>query len=385
MTSRWYDARPVYVEFPDFGFGPAAAALALINGLDDPYDWHLVSSGSAAAYARDHLPDAAHHELDTFDRASWEWFRRLASSGSLTLSITNPDFAAWAAEQGYAVGIIDTLDWMWPSLPAGVDRARFHLTQAFFGETAKAGGSPSSAEVVQPIVDPSLWGISGRSRQPQPGTVVISFGGMHLPLPFGDELVAEYTRWFLGAALPLLVYHPGISKVSIVGGRTDLPDLVPRLWSGHPAVEVHPRLPQPLYSALLHSATYLLLSPGLGSLYECAASGLAPLLQPGWNMSMLLQAYHVALTGYEHLCPWPWLEEAAGDISDQAEHDGLVYLARRIHHTIQEDLDSPESMLVKPILRYLELGDASAPLCLPMSDALPTATERLTYHLRSLS
>lgn len=382
MACRRHSARPVYVEFPDFGFGPAAAALAVINGMDEPYDWHLVSSGSAAAFARAHLPNAAHLQLDTFDRASWQQFRELAPSGSLTVSITNPDFAAWAAGQGYAVGIVDTLDWMWPSLPDGVDRARFHLTQMFFGDTAKADRLRPPAEVVRPIIDPSLW--RAGDREPSPGTAVIGFGGMHLPLSFGDRLVADYTRWLLGAALPILLDQSDISKISIVGGRPDLPSLVPPEWSDHPAVEVRPSLPQPLYSALLRSAKYLLLSPGLGSLYECAASGLTPLLQPGWNMSMLLQAYHVRLTGYGHLSLWPWLEEAAVDIGNLPEHDGLVHLARRIQETIQEDLHNPESLLVEPIQRYLEPSERSAPLGFKVPDELPTAAERLSHHLQSL-
>jgi hypothetical protein len=382
LACRRHDARPVYVEFPDFGFGPAAAALALINGVEEPYDWHLVSSGSAAAFAQAHLPNAAHLQLDTFGRASRRQFRGLAASGSLTISITNPDFAAWAAGEGYAVGIVDTLDWMWPSLPAGVDQAQFHLTQLFFGDTAKAARPHPQAEVVRPIVDPSLWRIG--DRQPSPGTAVIGFGGMHLPLRFGDRLVADYTRWLLGAALPILLDQSGIAKVSIVGGRPDLQNLVPPQWSDHPAVEVRPSLPQPLYSELLRSAKYLLLSPGLGSLYECAASGLTPLLQPGWNMSMLLQAYHLERNGYEHLCPWPWLAEAAGDIGDLPEHQGLVYLARRIQQAIREDLHNPESLLVKPILRYVELREMSAPLSFKVPDELPTAAERLSHHLQSL-
>lgn len=382
MACRRQDARPVYVEFPDFGFGPAAAALAVINGVREPYDWHLVSSGSALAFARDHLPKAAPLQLDTFDSASWPQFRELAPRGSLTVSITNPEFAGWAAGQGYAVGIIDTLDWMWSSLPDGVDLARFHLTQMFFGDTAKAGRVHPRTEVVRPIIDPSLW--PANDRKPSPGTAVIGFGGMHLPLSFGDGLVADYTRWLLGVALPILLDQSDITKVSIVGGRPDLPSLVPARWSGDAAVEVRPRLPQPRYSALLRSAEYLLLSPGLGSLYECAASGLAPLLQPGWNMSMLLQAYHVGRAGYGHLSPWPWLEEAALDIGDLPEHDGLVYLAKRIQETIQEDHCNSESLLAEPILHYLRPRELSEPLDFKVPDELPTAAERLSHHLQSL-
>jgi hypothetical protein len=383
LACRRRDARPVYVEFPDFGFGPAAAALAVINGVDEPYDWHLVSSGSAAAFAYEHLPDAAHVQLDTFDPASWGQFHDHAPRGAFTVSITNPDFAAWAASQGYAVGIIDTLDWMWSSLPDGIDQTKFRLAQMFFGDTAKPCRESPPTEIVRPIIDPSLW--RADDKGPSPGIAVIGFGGMHLPLSFGDQLVADYTRWFLDVALPILLDHSDIKKVAIVGGRPDLPSLVPPRWSDDPAVEVRRRLPQPRYSALLRSANYLLLSPGLGSLYECAASGLAPLLQPGWNMSMLLQAYHVRLAGYGHLSHWPWLEEAAIQIGGRPEHDGLVYLAERIQQTIHEDRGNSESLLSEPILRYLEPKEPPAPLGFKVPDELPTAAERLSHHLQSLA
>jgi hypothetical protein len=376
---RRYRDRPVYVEFPDFGFGPAAAALTLINGLEDPPEWHLVSSGSAAEFARLHLPDAFHHELDTFDPACWERFPGLRAPGSLIISLTNPEFAGWAAREGCAVGVVDTLDWMWPVLPAGVEETCLHMTQAYFHNDAMTRLPSPSARVVRPIVDPRLW----RSQRPTPapGTAVIGFGGMHLPVPFGDELVATYTRWFLAQALPLLVNEAEMSTITIVGGRSDLSSLVPEEWSQHRAIEVRPRLSRSEYSRLLRSAEHLLLSPGLGSLYECSTSGLAPLLQPGWNMSMLLQAFHVSELLYEHMCRWEWLEEAVGDVKGKPEGEGLALLVRRIRETIHEDQAASESFLLKPIRTYLERGEGSAPLRLPLPMALPSAVDLLNDHL----
>jgi hypothetical protein len=373
-------ARPVFVEFPDFGYGPAAAALALINGVEDAYHWNLVSTGGAAAFARDQLPGADLHDLDTFDPGSWERFHDIAPAGSATVSVTNPEFGIWAAKAGYPVGIVDTLDWMWPALPPGVEQVRFHLIQAYFGDRASSSRHNASAEVVQPIVDPSLWPAGGAGRRP--GSTVIGFGGMRVPTPGGDELVEQYTRWFLGAALPILVGHRKVRTISIVGGHAGLEDLVPARWSD--AVQVHPRLAQADYAGLLRSAEHLLLSPGLGSLYECTSTRLQPLLQPGWNLSMLLQAFHVTQTPYPHVCPWQWQEEAVAQVKNRSEHDALRYLTGRIRDAIQEDLDRRESMLVKPILRYIERVDSSAGLALDVSDAPPPAAAHFSRHLRSL-
>jgi len=165
--------------------------------------------------------------------------------------------------------------------------------QAYFGDKPSLSHHSASAEVVQPIVDPSLWSDEGAGRRP--GTAVIGFGGKHVPTPGGDELVERYTRWFLGAALPILLDHPqAVKGITIVGGRVDLEISFPRngrmrcryarAWS---------RPTTPSCSARLSTCCS---APGLGSLYECASTRLQPLLQPGWNLSMLLQAFHVTRT-----------------------------------------------------------------------------------------
>jgi hypothetical protein len=365
-------ARPVYVEFPDFGYGPAAAALALINGVRDAYRWNVVSTGGAAAFAGEQLPEAGHFDLDTFDQGSWKLFEEIAPPGSAIVSVTNPEFGIWAADAGYRVGIVDTLDWMWPALPSGVRQVKFHLVQAYFGNRSSRSRHNRSAEVIRPIVNPLLWPTGGAG--PGSGSTVIGFGGMQVPTPGGNELVKRYTRWLLATALPILVRHPKVTTITIVGGRADLEDLVPRRWSK--AVQVRPRLPQADYADLLRSADHLLLSPGLGSLYECASTGLQPLLQPGWNLSMLRQAHDVTTTTtYPYVCRWPWLDQALTRVEGQPEHDALRYLTSRIRDAIRKDRSREESMLAEPIRQYLG-RDGSAPalqLDGDTSKALPVA------------
>jgi hypothetical protein len=199
-------------------------------------------------------------------------------------------------------------------------------------------------------------------------------------------LVERYTRWFLSAALPILSGHRKVKTIRIVGGRADLKDLVPAEWSD--AVEVHPRLIQADYAKMLRSAEHLLLSPGLGSLYECTSTHLQPLLQPGWNLSMLLQIFHVIQTQrpYPYVCPWEWMEEAVTHMRGQPEQDALRYLTGRIRDAIQEDTDRQESMLVKPIMGYLERDSSSPALVLDLHtyDALPSAAAHFSDRLRSL-
>ncbi|MGH3168759.1 MAG: hypothetical protein ACRDN0_23120 [Trebonia sp.] len=110
MTSTRPDRRPVYLEFPDFGYGPASTLLSLIRPVTDRYDWHIVSTGGAAAFALAQIPGAALHDLDTYHPGSWPGFARIAPAGALLVSVTNPGFAGWALRNGYCVGVVDTLD-----------------------------------------------------------------------------------------------------------------------------------------------------------------------------------------------------------------------------------------------------------------------------------
>lgn len=377
MTSTPSDRKPVFVEFPDFGYGPASTLLALINGIAEDFAWHVVSTGGAAAFARRQLPDAACHDLDTFDPSAWPALLRVAPPASLVVSCTNPEFAAWAIRHGYRVGVVDTLDWMWPTLPDALSDAEFHLVQAYFAAPAGRGGGQ---EVVRPIVDPTLWPPSGNRRRP--GTALIGFGGMHLP--GGDDLVAAYVRWLLAAALPVLVEHAGATHVTIAGGRSDLAALVPKPWHAHPTVRVRAALDRASYAGLARAAEHLVISPGLTSIYECAASALTPLLQPGFSMSMILQLHNVALTGYPHLSAWPWLTEAARTVAGMPEADGVRHVASRIAATMRE-ADPDGETIGKALMRYVERAEESPGLRVPVDPGLPDGAALLAAHLGRLA
>lgn len=215
----------------------ASTLLALIGGLAGRFDWHVVSAGGAAQFVRAQLPGAVLHDLDTFEPRNWSAFLGMAEPGSLVVSSTNPEFAAWAIRNGYRVGLIDTLDWMWPALPDVLDAAEFHLVQAYFGASASSASDIGGRrQAIRPIVDPGLWTADG--IHVQSGTALIGFGGMRLPS--GNDVVAAYVRWFLGAVLPMLVDEAGAVEITIAGGRADLSELVPRRWRTHPVVRTVP-------------------------------------------------------------------------------------------------------------------------------------------------
>lgn len=373
------DLPPVYIEFPNFGYGPASAALALVEPIIDSYSWHIVSTGGAAQFAQKHLPNAALHDIDSFHPENWVQFLRRAPRGSVVLSATNPHFAGWAARNGYRVGIIDTLDWMWEVPPPGVEDAEFHLVQRYFGFRPVVHGTNGIRQPIRPIVDAALWiSASGERR---PGSALIGFGGM--AVPGRDAGTADYVAWLLAAVLPVLVEHEGCSRVAVVGARADIAELVPAPWSRHPAIEVHAGLDRARYATLVRASEHLVLAPGLASIHECAAAGLAPMIQPGFSMSMVLQASDLQATGYPHIAAWPWAEEAVGKLAGMAEVEGLGYLADLIDTTV--GTEDPDTCGITHALRaYLDRSPTQR-LELPETRDLPDGRTLLAEHLHALT
>lgn len=378
MTYTQSDKAAVYLEFPDFGYGPASTLLSLIRPVADQYAWHVVSTGAAAAHVLAELPDATLHDLDTFPSDNWPKFGEAVPPGALVISVTNPGFAGWAIQRGYRVGVVDTLDWMWGHDQA-LNDAEFHIVQSYF---ASAPSMPSlTREYVRPIVDTAMWPAKDQTASTS-GATVVGFGGMHLP--GADGMVADYVRWFLRATLPLLIDHANSASVTIAGGRSDLALLVPDEWAAHPAVHVRAGLGQAEYATVAQGAEHLLCSPGLASIYECATSGLSPLWQPGFSMSMLLQTRQLAATGYQHIAAWPWMREVAEHIAGLPEDEGVRCVVERIQSTVRE-VDPSGELLAKYVVQYIESSGTREPFAVPVDVALPDALTLFAAHLRRLT
>lgn len=333
MKSR---AGQVIIEVADFGFGPATTALAAVRLIRNDFSLRVVSTGNAGLLLRQELPHAAHYELNTWDPTRWDDFRKLVPQDSVVvISVANPPFATWALRQSYRVGLLDSLDWLWPDDEEDLlSLAEFHLVQAYYGrQTSRA---IRKRQWVRPVVDPKIWP-SGQHLA-RSGTSVVAFGGMNVP---GQEtLVARYVRWLLPATLDVLINEWGSHQVTIVGGRPDLESLVPLRWRRHPALQVRVGMARANYAALIRSAEHLVLTPGLASIYECMIENIQPIYQPGFNLSMIIQLDDLMAAGYPYAIAWPWQSKTVQSARGLAESDGLRVVAAHITQTITSDDDS---------------------------------------------
>ncbi|MFD9941266.1 hypothetical protein ACFWYW_44750 [Nonomuraea sp. NPDC059023] len=350
----------IYVDVPNLGFGPAATALAALARIPDK-EIHLLATGESARHLLRERPGCAHHDVNTLRP---DLCAGLLPPEALVVSITNPEFAAWALEQGHEVGVVDVLPWLWPlARPAAEPdpaRLRFHLVQAGFGPHPHG-------EPVAPIVDTALWR-PGVARRPH--LAVIGFGGMGMS-GTGHHL-ATFARWFLAAVLPVLVER---ARVVVAGGSRDLTALLPYGWADHPAVEVHSAVPAAGYATLMGAAGHVLIPAGMSTLHECASAGITPFVLPGWTISTMLATDRLAEEGYPYACPWPGQRAAFEPVLGRPEPE-LVQRAARI----AADGMTTADFLTSALRRFLARGPAHVPLPLA-PETLPRAADRLAEHV----
>src|SRR5262245_3884858 len=115
-AARTWQGRPmkdVYVEVHDFGFGPACGFLDITERFAGQYRWHVLAAGNAAAFIAKERPDVKMIEFNGFRRENWPLLAAIMPPDAPLLTLSNPNFAAFAAREGHHVLFVDQLDWMW--------------------------------------------------------------------------------------------------------------------------------------------------------------------------------------------------------------------------------------------------------------------------------
>lgn len=366
----------LYAEVTDFGYGPAHALITALRGWDDAPATTIFSSGNAAKLLYATLPSAELVELDCSRPANWPAFvsRVPAASPVLTLS---PSFAQFASGSGYRVGLVDQLDWMWDDQADTLSGLAFHIIQAYFGLDPCRQGR--RGKLVNPIVDPCFT--SRASRTEVTNSAVLGFGGMSM---MGRANAADgYVHWMLNSALPILLDEGGCETVVIVGGRAELDSLVPPRWRQDRRLSFVTAAPPDDYAQLLRCSRHQLLTPGLATIYECAALGIAPLLGPGLNKSMLLQLDDLVRLGYRHIVRWPFHDELCRQVRELPQPAALLHIRAAIGRAVDAATVNSGGWASASIREYVTEPTARVPLALPDHDC-PDARDAIRAALSEL-
>jgi len=321
----------VFVQATDFGFGPAAVLLALIEPLANELEFCFISSGNALRLIRQTVPGATTYEVECNFARNWSAILSIAPPRSIIIT-ASPGFAAWSAEKGYRVGLINPLDWM-SGERLTVPPLAFHLVPAYYGPNPD-GAREEGASLIRPVVASCFLG--ELPEGPAPYACLIAFGGM-AAIGGREDLANRYASWLLGSTLPVIVDELGIIPVAIVGGNACLPALAGKHWHPHPGVRLIPALGTAVYARLLRTTPHIIVTPGLSTIYECHAAGLSPFLQPGYNKSMVLQLHDLVELGYPHVAMWPWAGENIESIRQMPQPEALKFISSLIERAIEED------------------------------------------------
>ncbi|EDN71329.1 hypothetical protein BGP_0799 [Beggiatoa sp. PS] len=349
--------RQVFFEAPDFGFGPISTTIELVSHLTEEFNCQIISSGNSLALAKASLAKIAMHEVETFNSNGWVFVKNVIPPSSVIISNTNLPFAAWAIEQGHHVGVIDTLFWMWDSLPSELEQCLFYAAQYYFGHSKGHSNkylNTLPVKMTRPFINETSW--TDTCPNKRHGSVLISFGGMKVPID--PNLSKEYVRWILDNILPILFDSNQVTLVEIVGGMPDLHLVIQEKWRDDFRVQILGFLTPLAYRERLKSAQFVFISPGVNSIYETFTAKFAPFFLPAFSMSMIHQAYDLVRSlGYQHIAQWPWVDEVRKQFIGCDEMTGVSIVSDTIRKTIKEGKNTA-TFLKAPIENYLSSIDS---------------------------
>lgn len=264
-----------------FGFGPAAA-VAVLAGELAPVCARVDYFGSGHTLDLQRRPP--YHAIhDVTGMSEEERRRRLASlAPGYDLFLTAMDYAmaALVRRTGLPVAVYDALTWFWDAVPELARDAALYLAQDFFGVRERLQADAAlrrRAVVVPPLIPPR--------RDRRPGRhVLVNLGGLHHPF-WRPEEAADYARAVLAA---LRAGLPADRRIIVATSRSITAAL------GDPAAGTHDH---DTMLDLMSTAGYACMTPGLGNIYDAAATGVPTLWLPGANASHARQVRLLAAHG----------------------------------------------------------------------------------------
>ncbi|MFD9486231.1 hypothetical protein ACFWBX_20055 [Streptomyces sp. NPDC059991] len=265
-----------------FGFGPAAAAavlaeeLALLGCVPD-----YVGEGHTLDLQRTPPYRAIHDWTDLSEGERLARLRRRAPHYDLFVTAMDFPAATLARRAGLDVAVYDALTWFWPEIPAVAHDTALYLAQDFFGVRERLAADPalrSRALVVPPLIPPRRTWRPGRH-------VLVNLGGLHNPYWQTSDAVA-YARLMLEA---VRAAQPVARPVVATASRRVAAELA------DPAVGTYDHAD---VLDLMGSAAYACMTPGLGHIYDAAATGVPTLWLPSVNETHPAQARQLAAHGY---------------------------------------------------------------------------------------
>jgi len=283
-----------------FAFGPAAKMAILAHELRAVGQVHVLVRDSAEEIATlNDLPVTRYG-----NRSAVAPLAALVDEYDLVINVMNFELSEVLRRSQTPAVYVDTLMWLAENRPWRKARPARYFCQNFPGTAEKIERTEApfecGFELVGPILAPSPC--TPRSQE----HVLIALGGVGR-----DGFVPGRTTQYPGPLLlPLLEEIRASTTLPIIvtAGR-DAAQVIGDQVAGIPEVRAC-SLPHPQFLAALRRSAYLLVNPGIESLYEAFETGVPTFILPSTSPSHLFQrarlrAHGLTLPGLE----WPALDE----------------------------------------------------------------------------
>jgi nucleoside 2-deoxyribosyltransferase len=259
-----------------FGFGPVSKAVAVAEALRllrPGYRLVFIGSDLAEDYARSCalFDEIIHADVDAEPARAVDYIR---GSDALINALNFDVLLNWSRELPPHF-FLDSLAWMWPSIPDAVTRAQTYFVQDYLlGANTSGSVLPKNAALVPPIISPAIRAPRAKWES-QTGYVLVNFAGCRNPI-FPPWYYKNYVKQMLAALVDALRVldqrrlRP-INRVVVCGNRELLAATESVDWTGLSFPVERGFFPPREFLLELRRCELLLTSPGLTATLEAIA------------------------------------------------------------------------------------------------------------------
>jgi nucleoside 2-deoxyribosyltransferase len=176
-----------------FGFGPGSKAATIAHAIresDPNAQLHFFGKGIDSDLAEASGAFDCIIQADTDDRGEISSLLRHFSDYDGVVSVLNFHLPAVWTDAAPPLYLVDSLAWMWPELPADIDRADRYFVQDFMvsPERVQQWRTRTNLELVAPIDSSHVWAGSGPALAPsREDRLLVNLSGCHSPIASDDH------------------------------------------------------------------------------------------------------------------------------------------------------------------------------------------------------
>lgn len=359
-----------------FCFGPISTTLHIVEQLKQrnnlPENCKIILLGTLTTCQlaeKSGLFDAI-YECDTTSPQALRKYKILIYEADLYISNTNPASIGFAATIGTPVIYIDTLFWMWNTLPIDLNVAEKVFIQDFHGvkeNVSRLRDIVGNYQIVAPLIPAVQY-----DDRDNTGGILITLGGI-------DTVYATTTDFWLHFLQDLLAL-PALQEkeVTIAGGGYSINRLADAFAHSHPHVTIG-CFSKSDFMKHLRRASKVLANPGLTTFYECQSLKKDVFFLPPQNYSQQLQLetyleyYSSSVKGF--------LWESRHGYPDIQRHlpekEGIALVQQCINHYLQSQREAQRAMAL--IDDFLRSEKPTLEAC--TADELPAADTTISRYI----